>query len=55
MQGAFEGFMALPIVIWLRFKGHGNPVGHPIREKKTSMATPMHISGTTIGNATMPS
>ena len=39
-----------------RLNGQIQPVGKPvIREKKASIATPMQISGTTIGNAITPS
>ena len=35
--------------------GQGRSVGHPIRAKNASIATPMQISGTMIGSATVPS
>ena len=39
-----------------RLSGQGMPVGHgKTRAKNTSIATPMQISGTTIGNAMPPS
>ena len=39
-----------------RFSGHGRPIGHGMtRAKNTSIATPMQISGTTIGSAIAPS
>ena len=39
-----------------RFNGQPMPVGHGrTRAKKTSIATPMQISGTTMGSAMTPS
>ena len=38
-----------------RLTGQGRLAGQPIREKKASMATPMQISGITIGSAMAPS
>ena len=39
------------MVIAPRLRGHGRPVGHPIRAKNASIATPMQISGMTMGSA----
>jgi hypothetical protein len=38
-----------------RLSGQGRSVGQPIRAKNTIMATPMQISGITMGSATAPS
>jgi len=38
-----------------RLNGQIMPVGQSMRAKKTSMATPMQISGITIGRAMNPS
>ena len=43
------------MVIAPKLKGHGRPEGQPIREKKASMATPIQISGITIGKDMAPS
>ena len=43
------------MVIALRLSGQGRVVGHLIQVKKTSIATPMQISGTTMGSAIVPS
>ena len=43
------------MVIAPRLSGHGRPAGQPIRAKKASIATPMQISGMTMGSAIAPS
>ena len=44
-----------PITIGPRLSGQGRPVGQPVRTKNASSATPMQISGITIGSAIAPS
>ncbi len=43
------------MVIWDRLSGQGMPEGQPMRAKNASMATPMQISGMTMGSAEAPS
>jgi len=43
------------MVITLKLSGQGRRVGQPTRAKNASIATPMQISGITMGNAITPS
>ena len=45
----------VPITIGPRLSGQGRPIGQPVRAKNASSATPMQISGITIGRAIAPS